>query len=199
VLIDVRREDARCLADYAAISPAFEVRAAVSAPTLAIGEVRGALATRTVQPAYEKNYDRIPGNRPRDWPALFCVDRACFLGAYADGHRVSSAVVILDPNDAERLGADRHMALLWDLRVARDARRRGVEYALLTEVEVVARAADKVGIVAESQDINVAACETYAGAGYAITRIERDAYPELPGETRIVWTKAFEVVGPSPQ
>ena len=141
-----------------------------------------------------KDYDAIPGNHPRDWPVRFATDRARFLGAYNAGHRVGAAVVILESSDVVRLGGEPGLALLWDIRVAPEARGRGVGRALLGAAEVSARDAGASGMMIETQTNNVAACELYARAGYRITKVAPNAYPDVPGEVQVMWAKTF---GPS--
>lgn len=141
-----------------------------------------------------KDYDAIPGNHPRDWPVRFATDRAHLLGAYNAGQRVGAAVVILESTDVVRLGGEAGLALLWDLRVAPEARGRGVGRALLRAAEVSARDAGARGMVIETQTINVAACALYARAGYRITKVASNAYPDIPGEVQVMWAKTF---GPS--
>jgi ribosomal protein S18 acetylase RimI-like enzyme len=60
---------------------------------------------------------------------------------------------------------------------------------LLAAVEARMREIGLPGIAVETQDINVAACRLYASAGYAITRTDANAYPDLAAETQIIWTK----------
>ncbi|HEV8215590.1 MAG TPA: hypothetical protein VGP95_07145 [Gemmatimonadaceae bacterium] len=48
--------------------------------------------------------------------------------------------------------------------------------------------------IAETQDINLAACCLYAHAGYRIIRIDPTAYSDFVGETQIVWAKSFELL-----
>jgi len=186
ISVEIRREDHRSLGAYAAISTAYEVREALQAP---VGE--GPLQRRRVTPAYYKDYDAIPGNHPRDWHTRFAVERAEFLAAYSGSERVGGAVVVVDPADVVRLGGARSLALLWDLRVAPEARARGVGQALLAAIEARLRGLGVSGIVAETQDINVAACRLYAGAGYTVRSVDACAYEDLPGETQIIWTKVF--------
>jgi ribosomal protein S18 acetylase RimI-like enzyme len=183
----VVRSDNRSLSAYAAIACAFEVREAVQAPVVGTS----AFQCRIVSPAYWKDYDAIPGNHPRDWPLRFAVDRAEFLAAYSGGERVGGAVAVVEHSDVTRLGGVFPLALLWDLRVAPEARGLGVGRALLAGMEERMRELGAAGIVAETQDINVAACRLYASAGYRITRVDAKAYAELPGETQIIWTKLF--------
>jgi ribosomal protein S18 acetylase RimI-like enzyme len=189
VPVEIRREDHHSLAEYAAIPIAFEVREALRTPSL--GTQDSPLPRRLVPHVYRKDYDAVPGNHPRDWPRRFAVERADFIAAYLADRRVGGAVLVVDPTDVDRLGGERECALLWDLRVAPDVRGRGIGRALLAAVEMDARRSGAHAIAVETQDINIAACLFYADAGFRITRIQPDAYPDLPGETLIVWTKIW--------
>jgi GNAT superfamily N-acetyltransferase len=192
VSIEILRDDQPSLTEYAAIAAAFDVCEAIDG--MLTGRAPMPLPRRVVCPAFRKDYDAIPGNGPAGWRTRFAVDRAYFMAAYDHGRRVGSAVAIVEPSDVARLGGDPHFALLWDVRVAPAARGNGIGRMLLAAVESATRAAACDGIAAETQDINVAACQLYARAGYIIASVDPKAYPELPMETRIVWAKAFEIV-----
>jgi ribosomal protein S18 acetylase RimI-like enzyme len=184
--VEIRREDHRALSAYADIAIGYDVREALETPV--VGRV---LQYRVVSPGYRKDYDAIPGNHPRDWATRFAVDRAEFIAAYAHGERVGGAVAVVDPSDVARLGGADSLALLWDLRVAPEARGRGVGRAILAAMEQRIREIGLAGVAVETQDINVAACRLYADSGYHIKRVDANAYAELPGETQIIWTKLF--------
>jgi ribosomal protein S18 acetylase RimI-like enzyme len=187
VSVEIRREDFRSLGAYGEISTAFDVREALLTPIAR----DGALEYRVVSPSYQKDYDVIPSNHPRDWPTRFAVDRAEFIAAYSHGKRVGGVVAVVEPSDVARLGGENPLALLWDLRVTPEARGRGVGHALLAAVEARGRELDIPGVTVETQDVNVAACRLYAGAGYGISSVDANAYDGFPGETRIIWTKRF--------
>ena len=159
---------------------------------LALGVLSSPLPRVVVAPARWKEYDAIPGNHPREWSERFSIERAHFLGAYAVGRRVGGAVVIVDGTDAVRLGGAAGLGLLWDLRVALDVRGAGIGRALLGAAERSARQAGMGGMVIETQNTNVAACELYARAGYGVTKVDATAYPDLPGEVQVVWTKIWQ-------
>jgi len=190
VTVELRAETYRSLPEYAAIPIAYEVRAAFDAR--ALGTRRPPLPHRIVAPPYRKDYDAVPDNHPADWSRRFDVDQARFVAAYSGARRVGGAVLIVDPRDVARLGGQRGFALLWDLRVAPEARGRGIGRALLAAAEASARTGETSGVVAETQTTNFAACQLYAGAEYALTAIDAAAYPDLPDEIRVIWTKTFE-------
>jgi GNAT superfamily N-acetyltransferase len=186
---EIRHMASCSIEEYIGIPSAFEVRhtlklAAPGAPPLP-------LQHRPASASYHKDYDAIPGNHPRDWPSKFAINRAHCLAAYILHRHVGSALLIAEPNDVSGLGGDPHLALLWDIRVAPDVRGVGIGRALLGAVEEKARATGAIGIAVETQDNNLAACQLYAAAGYAIADIDSAAYPAFPDETRLVWTKSF--------
>jgi GNAT superfamily N-acetyltransferase len=191
VSFEIRRDYRPSLTEYATTATAFEVREVIGPVTA--GPAPNPLPRRVVSPAFRKDYDAIAGNGPDEWHARFVVDRACFMAAYDHGRRVGGAVVIVDPADVARLGGDPPLALLWDVRVTPEVRGRGIGRALLGAAETAAQQSGCPGLIAETQDINVAACHLYAHAGYIMVRIDPAAYPGSAGETQIVWAKSFEL------
>ena len=41
----------------------------------------------------------------------------------------------------------------------------------------------------ETQDVNVGACRFYERHGFLLYGIVRNAYPQFPGESRLMWKK----------
>jgi ribosomal protein S18 acetylase RimI-like enzyme len=185
--IDVRREDHLTLDSYAATSTAFEVREIVDVDALR-SDVRD-LPTRAAASPWIKDYDALPGNDPATWASKFDLGRCVILTAYIKDVQVGGAVVIVDPGDAARLGGPASFALIWDLRVAPIARRRGAGRALLVEAEAAAESIGLLGVEVETQDINVPACRLYAAAGYQLREVTPAAYGDMPSEVKLVWEK----------
>jgi GNAT superfamily N-acetyltransferase len=137
---------------------------------------------------YVKDYDAIAGNRPTDWPRRFDLKDWRLAAAFFGHARVGGAAVALGGVGLDgAVGPDD--AVLWDLRVHPAHRGRGVGRQLLAWAEGVARAMGRVRLLAETQDINAVACRFYAANGFTCLGIEPGAYPELPGEARVVWAK----------
>jgi len=134
-------------------------------------------------------YDALPGNGPLDWPNRFDVTGWILLSAWTAKRRVGGAIVVVEPDAAKQLGGSERSAMLWDIRVAEDARRRGIARALIEEAARIARVAGCDALEVETQDVNAAACRLYSATGFDLSSIEPDAYPELPDETRLIWSR----------
>jgi GNAT superfamily N-acetyltransferase len=188
-MLEIVEEDSKTLMEYASIPISFDVRELLA--TASLTRPRDVLPLRTSAPAtpFTKDYDAYPGNGPLSWPARFDVDRWGFFAARLHGRRVGGAVVITGDRGVELLDRRGDLALLWDLRVSPDARRSGVGAALLTAVEEWARARKAVFLRVETQHVNVPACRFYAKSGFAVETIARAAYPELPDEVQLLWSK----------
>ncbi|WP_263383592.1 GNAT family N-acetyltransferase [Granulicella arctica] len=138
-----------------------------------------------------KDYDAIPGHRPIDWPQRFNLSGWRFAAAFLEDVRVGGATVALQGCEIEEI-ANWQDAVLWDLRVHPEYRRRGAGRGLLRWAENVALSAKRARLLVETQDINTAACEFYCANGYPCLLIDPLAYPELPNEARIFWAKSFQ-------
>ena len=79
------------------------------------------------------------------------------------------------------------VAVMWDVRVAPDARGRGVGAALFGAAAAWAAARGARLLMAETQNVNVPACRFYARQGCVLGAIDRFAYPSLPHEARLLW------------
>jgi len=137
---------------------------------------------------YVKDYDAIAGNRPTDWPRRFDLSNWRLAAAFLWRTRVAGAALALGNIELDS-AAEPDDAVLWDLRVHPDRRGQGAGRQLLAWVERVARATGRVRLLAETQDVNAAACRFYAANGFTCLGIEPGAYPELSSEARVVWAK----------
>ena len=111
------------LREYASIPIAFEVREVIDVAALNLGD--SSLPVRPVAPRI-KNYDVLPHNDPANWLADSRVRDSIVFVAIADGRPIAGAVVITGESEVIALGGRSHNALLWDLRVAPNWRRRGL-------------------------------------------------------------------------
>lgn len=169
------------LHEYAAIPIAFEA-------TSRLERVNGTaeFTTRVLAEPYHKDYDAL-GESPREWPATHAIDRWGLLVASRDGAAIGGAAVA-PPGDVMRgMNLPGHPAILWDLRVAPDARGLGVGTTLFRAAQQWAGERGYGSMVVETQDINVAACRLYMKLGCDLLSFDEDAYVSAPGEARLLW------------
>jgi streptothricin acetyltransferase len=188
---EIREERASDLAGYATVSSAFEVREIYTVSTPSGGLAGIQLQPRTLSLPYVKDYDRQPENRPSDWPSQFDVSQWNVLTAWKDGARIGGAIIAWGYSELRRMAARDDLAVLWDLRIAIEARGRGVGASLFRTVEDHAAARGARWIEIETQNVNVAACRFYARQGCVLGGVNRFAYPLLPEETQLLWYKSL--------
>jgi len=113
-----------------------------------------------------------------------------------DGRLAGAAVIAFDAPGVDMLEGRRDLAVLWDLRVAPDARGQGVGSALFRAAEAWTRARGCTQLKIETQNINAPACSFYAARGCVLGAVHKDAYPELPDEIQLLWYKDLSLPGP---
>jgi GNAT superfamily N-acetyltransferase len=186
----LREESIDLLPLHATVSIAYDVEAVLDLTTLAEDSSPAGLKDLPVGQPYVKDYDAIEANHPSSWPLRFDLTNWGLIGAYDGTRRIGGAVIAFDTPGLDLLSGERD-ALLWDLRVAPDYRRRGAGTALFTATESWARRRECDRLVVETQDTNPAACRFYAARGCTLLRITRGAYPEFPAETQLLWEKTL--------
>ena len=170
------------------ISIAFEVRSVLEL-TVADGGLGGfVLHERELAAPYVKDYDSS-GRRPSDWGKEFDTSNWALHSAWIDGRRAGGIVVAFRTEGVDMLERCNDLAVVWDLRVAPDARGRGVGSALFAAAEVWAKAQGCTQLKVETQNVNVAACRFYVRRGCTLGGMHRFAYPQLPQEVQLLWYK----------
>ena len=189
MIVEIRREDYRSLADYASVPISFDVHSVVNVASMRVGDA--AFSTQSVAPSTRKDYDALPGNDPQSWPRRFDVRDWIVLAAYSAGRRVGGAIAIGDGVRPAPLDSQPTFAVLWNLRVEPMLRGRGVGRALIGASEDAVLRAGFVGLDVETQDNNTPACRLYAACGYTLSAVTAAAYSDVPGESRLTWRKSL--------
>jgi ribosomal protein S18 acetylase RimI-like enzyme len=188
VRVDVRAVSAAELREYAAIPIAFDV-----VEILDLQIERGGLGgfsfrIRRVDHPYAKDYDALDGG-PTCWADRFDLTNWGMFAAHLDGRRVGAAAIALGTPGLSMLESETDQAVLWDIRVEPQHRRRGVASALVSAAEAWASARGCRELKVETQNVNVPACRFYMRHDFELGAINRFAYPSLPDEVRLLWYK----------
>ncbi|MCP3986385.1 MAG: GNAT family N-acetyltransferase [bacterium] len=187
--MQIREESLGFLDEHAGVSIGFEVSRILEL-TVRDGGLGGfELIERPVEPAYQKDYDGQPGSRPGDWARSFDVANWGLISAWEGQQRLGGAVIAFDTEGVWMLEGRTDLAVLWDLRVAPEARSKGIGAALFAAAVQWAAERNCQQLKIETQNINVPACRFYARQGCALHAIHRFAYPEFPEEIQLLWYK----------
>jgi GNAT superfamily N-acetyltransferase len=186
--VEVKESPPTALEQLAAISIAFEVRSVFDVEADGEGF---ALNERPVEHPYLKDYDAIKDNDPHQLSTRFALSNWRLFIAQSDDQVLGGALVVFDAPELELLERRKDLALLWDLRVRLDARRHGIGSALLRAAESWAQARGCKQLCIETQNINVPACKFYQRHGYVLTNVNAGAYPQLPHEIQLIWSKSL--------
>jgi GNAT superfamily N-acetyltransferase len=187
--VEVFVEPFSALEAYASIPIAFEVSLVLDITEPADGSGQFVLSERSLDVPYIKDYDALNGTCPTEWARSFDVSNWGLFVARMEGRRVGGAAIALNTAGLIMLEGRRDLAVLWDIRVTRDARGQGVGSALFQAAEAWARTRGCRQLKVETQNINVPACTFYARQGCALSKVDRDAYPDLSDEIQLIWCK----------
>src|SRR5437763_428050 len=160
--VEVNEEPIAALAEYAHIPITFEVGIVLDIEETSDNPGEFVLTERRLDTPYVKDYDAIEGEHPTQWAKLFDVTNWGLFAARMEGQRIGGAVVAYDTPGLDMLEGRGDLAVLWDIRVAPEARGKGVGSALFRASEAWASTRGCRQLKVETQNINVAACRFYA-------------------------------------
>ena len=188
--ISIVEEPIARLDQHREIPIAFEVTIALEV-SLRQGGLDGFdIHEEPVEVPWTKDYDAIEGEGPTHWATRFDVSNWCLLAAYDAELRVGGCRRYLchrEPEHASRIVSTSRF--VWDLRVRPEFRGAGIGSDLFTASETWARARGYRSLRVETQNINVPACRFYKHMGCTLRSVDRFAYPDLPNEVQLVWSK----------
>jgi GNAT superfamily N-acetyltransferase len=189
--IDIAEETMTALSEYARLPIAFRVDHVLDVAARTDGGFD--LSARRLEIPYMKDYDAVDGEGPSHWTRHFDVSNWTLFTARVAGRRIGGATVAFNAPGLAMLEGRRDLAVLWDLRVAPDARGKGVGSALFQRVEAWAQTHGCRQLKVETQNINVRACALYARNGCELRAVHHGAYPELPEEIQLLWYKDLRI------
>jgi GNAT superfamily N-acetyltransferase len=186
--VEITEEPMSTLAEHGSIGIAFVVQRVLDLEIVDGGFGGFALRERAIEVPYIKDYD-IDGGGPETWAEAIDLSNWGLLVARSNGRRVGGAVLAFDTQGISMLRGLRDLMVLWDLRVASEARQAGVGSRLFRAAEAWAVARGCRQLEVETQNVNLPACRFYARQGCILGAIDRYAYPDLPEEFQMLWHK----------
>lgn len=184
--IDLRLQTVTELAAHITIASVFETSTVYDAH----GILAGSLIERTLSTPIRKDYDAL--EHPSRW-LEFDVSKWVLIGAFAGGRRIGGIIAAVDTPSVDMLEGRGDLVVLWDVRVAPEARGVGVGTALFRAAEAWGVAGGCRELKVETQNVNVAACRLYQSNGCTLVQAIPAAYPELPDEVQLIWRKRIDV------
>ncbi|HEY9840114.1 MAG: GNAT family N-acetyltransferase [Candidatus Sericytochromatia bacterium] len=195
--LEIIAESAAWLADYGQISIGFTVESVLEVVELDGGLGGLGLREHRVEQPWFKDYDAPDDNRPQDWSKRFDIRNWGLLSAQISGGQgphLGGAVIAHATPGLDMLEGRDDLAVLWDIRVAPEARGQKVGSALFTAAEAWALERGCRWLKVETQTVNVPACRFYQRQGCVLGVIHRFAYPDLPEEVQVLWYKQLKAV-----
>ena len=177
------------LSEHARIPISFRVDSRLEVTPADSGLGGFSIVERAVETPYVKDYDPIPGEHPLSWAERRDLTRWGLLAAFHGDMRIGGAVLAWDAPGLDMLEGRTDLAVLWDIRIHPEHRRKGVGNALFGASELWAKERSCQWLKIETQNINVAACRFYARQGCVLRSCNPFAYPALPAEAQLLWYK----------
>jgi len=182
--VEIREGPLEDLSHYLEVPNRFESRTVLDVHQ---GVEGLSLSEREIPEVFRKDYDAIED--PGRWPREFDVSRWVMLSAFRTARRVGGAIAAFRSPGVELLEGRDNLVVLWDIRVAPAASRKGVGSALVSRVEDWARIRNCSELKVETQNTNVVACRFYQSQGFRLSEVNRDAYPGRPEDVQLIWRK----------
>lgn len=188
---EIKEIGVESLTRYAEIPIAFKLETIFHVETLRHGLEGFSIVEKEVEP-YLKDYDQQSenGDRPNGWTTKFNVSKWGFFLAVDGPLVLGGATVVVDTPSVNMLEHRNDLAVLWDIRVHPNRRRRGIGTALFDYAAEWARRRGYKHLKAETQNVNVPACRFYAKQGCELGAIHRYGYaktPEVAHEVMFLW------------
>lgn len=143
-----------------------------------------------VDPPWVKDYD-VDAGPPRRLVDRWNLSTWGVLAAFDDESRVGGALIAWRTEGLDMLEGRDDLAVLWDLRVRPEYRRKRIGSHLLEIALEWAGARGCTRLDVETQDINVPACLFYERHGFRLHSAQPGAYPLLPEEWKLVWSRSL--------
>ena len=103
---------------------------------------------------------------------------------------IGGAIIAWKTKNLKLLNERDDLAILWDIRIEKDFRGRGLGTVLFEKIENWCLGKNCKELKVETQNINIGACIFYKKMGFTLESIDRNAYPDL-NETQLIFCKTL--------
>jgi GNAT superfamily N-acetyltransferase len=156
--IEIQEIESDRLPEYSRISSAFRVESRFEVRILE-GRLKGfELVEEKLATPYTKDYDSYGDGGPERWTARFNTTEWGFFVAVDEGIWVGGGVLAYGTPGLYMLADRKDLAVLWDLRVQPDFRRKGIGTELFKYAVEWAQSRKCTQLKIETQNVNVPAC-----------------------------------------
>ncbi len=178
------------LVHYAEIPIAFKVESMFNVDLVNNGLGGFRFREEKVESPYIKDYDAYEDGGPERWHKRFDTSHWGFFLAYEGNPHVGGATIAFNTRGVHMLGGRKDLAVLWDIRVHPDFRRRCIGTKLFSHAADWSRERGCKQLKIETQNVNVPACRFYAKQGCHLAEVDRYAYarhPAVAHEVLLIW------------
>ena len=188
--IEIRKVGPDSLEQYGQIPMRHRVESVFRVDEIDDGRGGLTLTETPFDQPYVKDHDEDPEENVSSWTNRFDVSNWLFLMAFDAGKAVGGATVAFRSPKVHMLQGRDDLAVLWDIRVHPDCKRKGIASGLLDQAAQWARKQGCKQLKIETQNNNVPACRFYAARGCHLGVIDRYGYANVPRcahETMLIW------------
>jgi len=185
----IERAGVQRLVEYACIPITFTVTSIFDVELVNAGLGGMRMHEKQLTSPYMKDYDGYDGG-PERWPQRFDISNWAFFLAYGKNRPIGGAAVAFHTPGVNMLVNRKDLAVLWDIRIHPDFRRRGVGSTLFRYAVEWAQSKGCTQLKIETQNVNVPACKFYAKQGCHLGEIDRYAYAghrQVADEIMLIW------------
>jgi ribosomal protein S18 acetylase RimI-like enzyme len=133
-------------------------------------------------------YHKDFGPRVDRWKEMFDIfNWKFFVASNENDEIIAGCTVVTRTPDCNMLEGRNDLAILWDIRVAKEYRHQGIGQHLFGMAEDFAKENGFKQLKVECQNTNPDAVRFYHKQGMMLCAINEFAYPDCPNEAQLLW------------
>lgn len=184
IMVRIDKPNRKLLKEYSKLSIAFEIKSELHIR----GSGLGGLSFEEIPvETYKKDYD-TKDNNPGLLMDQFDLSHWSIISYFEDGLRVGGAILAYNTKEINMLEGKTDLAVLWDIRIDKVHRGKGIGRKLIEAAKEVATQLGCNRIKIETQNNNVKACRFYEKQGAVLTGFNKHCYKDYAKEVQMIWS-----------